>query len=168
MASIFPIQINNLRFYVNPTQLSITKPLTYATLPTTSGIIYQIWYDSPETLSVTGASAGGTAYNELVFLRQNFENINKVVSIFYKTQLYQGFITNLSVTTDIMGHPNRFNYSIQIQLLQGQKFAIEDFAITSQNQGIISGAINSATNFINQKLGLNNVQASLTKFVSKI
>jgi len=167
MASIFPIQINSLRFYVNPTQISVNKPVTYATLPTSNGFVYQVWYDSPETLTITGASAGPTAYNELVFLRQNFENTNKVVQIFYKTRNYQGFITNMTVEHSTT-HINRFNYVIPIQLLQGQQFAIEDLSITPANQGIIEGAVNSAATFLNKKLGLNSLQSSLTNLTSKI
>jgi len=65
-------------------------------------------------------------------------------------------------------HINRFNYNIQIQLLQGQQFAIEDLAITPANQGVIVGAINSAATFLNQKLGLTSLQSSLTNLTSKL
>jgi hypothetical protein len=167
MSSVFPIQINSLNFYINPTQLSISKPTTFATLPTANGFVYQFWYDSPEVLTLTGASAGTTAYNELVFLKNNFQLTNKVVSIFYKTKLYQGFITNLTVEHST-SHINRFNYTLAIQLLQGQQFAIEDMSITQNNQGFIEGGINSAVNLINQKLGLSSVQSSLNNLTSKI
>jgi hypothetical protein len=165
--ALFPISINSLNFYVNPTNLSVTKPLLFSQVPTVGGLVYQAWYDAPETFVLSGESAGSTAYNELVFLRQNFENTNKVVTIGYKAKVYYGFMNSISLEHST-SHINRFRYNIQITLLQGQHFAIEDTALNANNQGLIEGAVNSAANFINQKLGLANIQTQIQSTIAKI
>ena len=142
MSTKFPIQINNLRFRVNPTGLNVTKAVNFGTLPTQNGVKYQIWYDAPEVLTITGASAGGSAYQELVTMKRNFERSDKVSELFYKTRLYKGFITNLTVEHST-GHINQFTYTIQFQLLFGEQFAIEDFSITRDETGVVARTLQS-------------------------
>lgn len=165
MATKLPLQINNLRFSVNPTSLSINKGLNYGTLQTQGGVKYQVWYESPEVLTISGASAGDSAYKELVFLKRNFERTDKVCELFYKTRIYRGFITNLQVDHDI-SHINTFNYTIQFQLLFGEKFAIEDFSITGDDTGIVGTAIRKLENVINEPL--NKLESSIDQLLSKL
>lgn len=165
MATKFPLQINNLRFYVNPTQLSISNAVTYGTLPTQSGVRYQVWYDTPPVLTISGSSAGSTAYNELVFLKQNFQRSDKTSKLFYKTQLYTGFLTNITVEAST-NHPNEFTYNITFQLLQGQEFAIEDFSLNAKNSGRIQNALNKLSSVINKPL--NSLSSSAQKLLSKL
>lgn len=165
MATKFPIQINNLRFFVNPTQISISKNVTFAPLATQSGVIYQVWYDAPEIMTISGASAGSTAYRELLFLKRNFERTDKVSEIFYKTRIYRGFITSLTVEHGT-SHINEFTYNIRFQLLFGEKFGVEDFSLTGNETGIIGTQIRNAANFINQPLA--TVETNISKLLSKL
>jgi hypothetical protein len=164
MANIYPIQLNNLKFYVNPRNMKITKNISYGTLPTQSGVQYQIWYNSPEMLVLTGASAGQTAYQELLFLKQQFEKTNKTSSLFYKTRSYQGFITLLDVEAST-SHLNEFTYTLNFQLLFGQEFAIEDFSLSTTNNGLVLGAIAHLQNQLN--IPLNKANATITNLLNK-
>lgn len=164
MASIYPVRLNNLNFYVNPRQMKITKNLSIGNLPTQSGVQYQIWYNSPEMLIMTGASAGQTAYQELLFLKQQFESTNKLSTLFYKTRQYSGFMTTLDVEASTT-HLNEFTYTINFQLLQGQEFAIEDFSITTNNNGLVQGAIGQLQNILN--IPLNQANAKISSLLQK-
>lgn len=165
MATKFPLQINSLRFFVNPTNLKIVKAVNFSPLATQNGITYQVWYDAPEVLTISGVCAGSTAYKELVFLKQNFERTDKVSDLFYKTRLYKGFITSLDVEHNTQ-HINQFNYNITFQLLFGEKFAIEDFSLTGNEQGVVGRTLNDLENFINQPL--NRLQSSIDKLLKKL
>jgi hypothetical protein len=98
-------------------------------------------------------------------LKRNFEQTNKLSEIFYKTRLYRGFITNLTIEHSTT-HINQFNYTIQFQLLFGEKFGVEDFSLTGKETGIISSQIQAAANFVNQKLSV--VETNISKLLSKI
>jgi hypothetical protein len=165
MATKFPLQINNLRFFVNPTQLSISNAVTYGTLPTQSGVRYQVWYDTPPVLTISGASAGSTAYQELVFLKQNFQRSDKTSKLFYKTQLYTGFLTNITVEAST-SHPNEFTYTITFQLLQGQQFSLEDFSLKANQAGAVQNALNKLASVINAPL--NSLESTAQKLLSKL
>jgi hypothetical protein len=164
MATIYPLQLNGLRFFVNPRNMKITKAVSFAQLPTQSGVQYQVWYNTPEMLVMTGASAGQTAYQELLFLKQNFEKNDKLSTLFYKTRLYQGFLTLLDVESST-SHLNEFTYTINFQLLTGQEFAIEDFSISTTNNGLIQGAIGRLQNILN--IPLNQANAKITNLLQK-
>jgi len=164
MAQTYPVRLNNLNFFVNPRNMKITKNVSYGTLPTQGGVQYQIWYNTPETLVMTGASAGQTAYQELLFLKQQFEMNNKLSTLFYKTQVYQGFITLLDVEAST-GHLNEFTYTINFQLLFGQQFAIEDFSISTTNNGLVQGAIGRLQSILN--IPLNKASANISNLLQK-
>lgn len=165
MSTKFPIQINNLRFQVNPTGLNIVKGVNYGTLPTQNGVKYQVWYDAPEVLTLTGASAGSTAYQELVTMKQNFERTDKVSELFYKTRVYKGFITNLTIDHSTT-HINQFTYTITFQLLFGEKFAVEDFSLTRDETGIVAENLQRLEKYINEPL--NKLESSIEKLLSKL
>lgn len=164
MASIYPLTLNNLRFFVNPRNMKITKNVSFAPLPTQSGVQYQVWYNAPEMLVLSGASAGQTAYQELLFLKQQYEKNNKSSTLFYKTRLYQGFITLLDVEAST-GHLNEFTYTLNFQLLTGQEFAIEDFSISTTNNGLVLGAIGRLQTILN--IPLNQANAKITSLLQK-
>ena len=165
MATKFPIQLNNLRFKVNPTGLNISKNVNFGTLPTQNGVKYQVWYDAPEVLTITGASAMGTAYQELVTMKRNFERVDKVSQLFYKTRLYKGFITNLTVDHNV-AHLNQFTYTITFQLLFGEQFAIEDFSLTRDEEGVVARTLGKLESFLNEPL--NKLESSMEKLLSKL
>ena len=164
MATIYPLRINNINFQVNPRNMKITKAVNYGTLPTQGGVQYQIWYNAPEMLILTGASAGQTAFQELLFLKQQFESNNKLSTIFYKTQVYQGFITLLDVEASTQ-HLGEFTYTINFQLLFGQQFAIEDFSISTTNNGVIEAAIGRLETVLN--IPLNKASQSISNLLQK-
>lgn len=139
MAIKYSLILNNVKFLINPTSLSITKGVLMSNLNLQSGTKYYIWYDSPEVLTISGQAAGQTAYRELLFLKNNFERSDKTSTLFYKTGLYYGIIVGLNTTFEAE-NPNRFTYSITFQLLFGQKFKIEDFALNPSGiMGQIAG-----------------------------
>ena len=164
MANIYPLTLNSLKFFVNPRQMKITKSVSFGTLPTQGGVQYQIWYNAPEMLVLTGASAGQTAYQELLFLKQQFEKTNKTSTLFYKTRVYQGFITLLDVEASTT-HLNEFTYTLNFQLLFGEEFAIEDFSLSTTNNGLIEGAIGRLATILN--IPLNKASANITNLLSK-
>lgn len=166
MATRFPLQLNNLRFFVNPTGLNIQKGLVFAPLNTQSGVKYQVWYEAPEILTITGDAAGNTGYKELLFLKQQFEKTNKISELFYKTRIYKGFITSLQVDNNTQ-HLNRFSYSITFQLLQGEAFAIEDFALTRNEEGAVGRALKKVEDFINEKLNTTKIQSKIESFTNE-
>ncbi len=165
MATKFPMQINNLRFSVNPTGLNVAKAVNFGTLPTQNGVKYQIWYDAPEVLTITGASAGRTAFVELSTLERTFSKTDKVSELFYKTRLYRGFITSMSVEHST-SHINQFTYTITFQLLFGEKFSVQDFAITRDETGIVAEGLKKLEAHINEPL--NKLESSMEKLLTKL
>lgn len=131
MAVKFPIIINGVKFQVNPRSLESNKSVKYGSLETQSGVVFQFWYNNPEILSISGYSAGTTAFQELLFLRQNYDvtiNPGKISQLFYKSKVYSGFLGDLKITHSTDRHL-MFQYSMVFRLLQGEEFKIEDFAL---------------------------------------
>lgn len=159
----YTLILNNVKFMVNPTNLKISKGVAISQAALQSGIKYYVWYDSPELLSITGMSAGTTAYQELLFLRTNFERTNKTSTLYYKTGLYYGMIMGLNVNFEAQD-PNKFAYEIQFQLLFGQKFKIEDFALNPSGVlGQLAGLGDTVTDFVNINLSKANEWVSNIK-----
>jgi hypothetical protein len=158
MATKFPLILNNIKFQVNPKNIRVTKPLVVADVATQAGIKYQIWYNQPELIVITGISAGDSAYKELMFLKQNFEvtSSSRLSQLFYKTTIYTGFIRKLEVGHNLDEHL-RFPYTIDFQLVQGQKFNIEDFALQPE------GALSRATSFLE-----DNINAPISRFENSL
>ena len=150
----FPLIINGVKFQVNPTSLSIAKPLLKGELATQSGIRYQIWYNAPEVLSIRGTSAGESAYKELIFLKQQFERTSTtaVSELYYKSKMYKGFIASLKVGHALSAH-QRFPYEIEFQFLQGERFTIADFALEPR------GVLGEAQSFLEE-----NINAPIARF----
>jgi len=165
MATKYPLILNSIRFQVNPTNLRISKPLVTSQLATQAGIRYQVWYDSPEVLTINGISAGSTAYQELLFLKQNYEQSSTggISTLYYKTKGYRGFIRRLDVAHSI-DQFLRFPYTIDFQLVNGEKFNIHDFAL--EPSGAFSALSNSITQVINQPI--NNLSSSLNGLLGKV
>ena len=163
MAIRFPLILNNVRFQVNPRNLRIRKPLIFGDLATQEGIQYQIWYNAPEMLTITGISAGESAYQELLFLKNSFESSTKISELFYKTKIYRGFMKSLEVGHTLDEHL-RFPYTIEFQMLHGESFNIHDFALNP------TGALSRASNFIQEKIGapISNASRALNKALGKI
>lgn len=132
MATTYPVILNGVRFQVNPRSLDISKTLKVGSMDTQGGVVFQFWYNSPETLAISGLSAGTSAFQELLFLKQNYDvttSPGTISQLFYKTKTYRGFLTGLKITHNITRH-QLFDYSMTFQLLQGEKFKVEDFALT--------------------------------------
>ena len=165
MANRFPLILNNIRFQVNPKNITVTKPLTVADLPTQGGVRYQIWYDAPETIQIAGVSAGDTAYRELLFLKQNYEQSATagISELFYKTKIYKGFIRSIKVGHTLDEH-QRFPYTIEFQLISGQQFNFQDFALEP------TGILSRVSNFIEQKVSvpIANAEQGLSNLFGKV
>ena len=154
MARKFPLILNNVKFMVNPTMLKLNKTVAISSLNTQSGVKFYVWYDNPEMLTISGLSAGSSAYQELQFLKTNFERADKESSLYYKTTIYTGIITKLD-TTFTSDSPNKFNYDISFQLKFGQKFKIEDFSLQPA-----SGAISDVLGRVEDTMNLYLDKAS--------
>lgn len=161
----FPLILNGVKFKVNPTSLSISKPLVKSELPTKTGVRYQIWFDHPETLTISGISAGESAYRELLSLKRNFERTNStnLSQLFYKTKNYRGFIDTITVTHAV-GEHQRFPYTIVFQLLQGEQFNIQDFALDPR--GIIGEGLGLIEQNINEPIA--RAERALGQVLGKI
>lgn len=168
MATVFPLILNGVRFQVNPKSLNLNKSLKYNALDTQSGVVYQFWYNNPEVLTISGLSAGSTAFQELLFLRQNYDvtiNPGKTSQLFYKSKTYSGFLTSVQVTHNIQRHL-LFEYNLVFQLLQDEEFKIEDFALqptgllgklTTIFSQTVNEPIAGAGTKINQLLGVGKI-----------
>lgn len=146
MATTYPVILNGVRFQVNPKSLDINKSLKVGSVDTQGGVVFQFWYNNPETLTISGMSAGSSAFQELLFLRQNYDvtiNPGTISQLFYKTKTYKGFLTGLKITHNVSRHL-LFEYSMTFQLLQGETFKVEDFALTP------TGVIGQATTIFSQ------------------
>lgn len=150
MATTYPVILNGVRFQVNPRSLDINKTLKVGALDTQGGVVFQFWYNNPETLAITGISAGSSAFQELIFLKQNYDvttTPGTISQLFYKTKTYRGFLTGLKITHNISRHL-MFEYSMTFQLLQGEKFKVEDFAL------LPSGPIGKLTTIFSQTINV--------------
>lgn len=143
----FPFIINGIKFQVNPTSLSIKKPITKGTLPTVGGVRFQIWYNSPEVLTIQGLAAGQTAFNELYFLKNNFEKTKSksYSELFYKTKIYKGFIDSVDIGHSVDVH-QRFPYTIVFQFLHGEQFNIQDLSLEP------SGLLGEVSGFLEENI----------------
>jgi len=143
----FPLKLNGVSFLVNPTNISVKKPIVKGSLNTQGGVRFQVWYNEPEILIINGISTGQSAYAELQFLKQNYEvtKTTNLSTLFYKTKNYRGFIDSIEVGHSIDRH-QRWPYTIQFQLLQGEQFNIQDFALQP------SGLVGQVTNLLEQNI----------------
>lgn len=164
MATKTPLILNGVKFQVNPMGLSIESRVLTTSLNTQGGTRFQTWYDSPQVLTITGMSAGETAYQELQSLKANFEftNTQGLSTLIYKNSSYTGFIQNIAVSHSVDAHL-RFPYSITFQLLQGQRFNFYDFALNPT--GLISSSLNQITNVIN--IPINNFTNNINSIASR-
>lgn len=143
----FPLILNGIKFRVNPTALSIKKPVLKGTVNTQGGVRFQIWYNMPEVLTIQGVAGGETAYNELLFLKNNFEKTTtqRYSELFYKTKIYKGFIDTVDVGHTLENH-QRFPYTIAFQLLHGEQFNLHDFSLEPR------GLVGEATDFLEENI----------------
>ena len=165
MATKTPLILNGIKFQVNPMGLKIDSEVVTTALNTQGGIRFQTWYDSPQVLTITGMSAGESAYMELQALKNNFEytNTKGLSKLIYKNSTYTGFIKHIDVTHAVDAHL-RFQYNITFQLLTGQKFNFYDFAFNPT--GLISSSLNQITSIIN--VPINNATNNINSAVAKI
>lgn len=166
MATKTPLILNGVKFQVNPQGLNIDSKVVTTQLVTQGGIRFQTWYDSPQILTITGMSAGESAYQELQSLKANFEytNTQGLSRLFYKNSTYTGFIQNITVSNNVDQHL-RFPYTITFQLIQGQKFNFYDFAFNPS--GLISSKLNQVSSIINAPIAAasNNLNAVMAKII---
>ena len=129
----YPFILNGVRFLVNPKHISVRKPLAMGALNTQAGVKYQVWYELPEIVTIGGQSTGETSFKELQFLKDNFARPNKVSDFYYKNRLYKCIIQEITVTSS-SDYVFRYKYSMTLQFLHGQKFALEDLSLKKLNE----------------------------------
>ena len=165
MAIKYPMYLDNLRFFVNPTNIGIKKNSQVAESKTKLGVIYQIWPDLPDVLDLKGIAFGANTFNELLRLKNAFEKINKLIILRYKGRSYSGFLKTLDVNGDAEV-PGRFNYSFNFQCINPPHFEIQDLSIgtgptasavgTSLSRAFsdLSNSLASTTESIGRRLGV--------------
>lgn len=148
MAQFYPLIIEGVRFFVNPTQLKFNTQTVQNEVNTLGGPAIQYWYPKLTTLQLVGYAGGTRAYRELLNLRTNFFEKGKKVRIFYKTSLYNAVLTLLEVSHVTEEHM-RFRYQINAVFLE--PFKMEDFAIneTGKNPFTI-GFLRGITKTLNE------------------
>ena len=135
MGQKLPVVINDVRFWINPTNMVVRKALNIAQLDTMRGRQFQVWWPSPEVVSISGEAFGKDAYKQLLYLKRHYEGTGgnpSLSTLTYKTYKYDGYIVNLDVTADAK-NMNVWIYSLNFQLLHGNKFRVEDFSLTESN-----------------------------------
>jgi len=112
MAILFPIKIENQKFYVNPTKISIRKRSDIARVKTLSGTTFQTWPDLPDEVRFEGLCFGLRSLFELRNLQDSIVRRpeNKEIKLTYKFRIYTGYIIDLEVSADA-DKPRQFNYS---------------------------------------------------------
>ena len=143
----YPVILNGVRFLINPKHITVRKPLSMGTLATQEGIKYQVWYELPEIITIGGQSAGETAFKELQFLKDTYAKADKVSEMYYKNRLYKGIIQELTITSS-SDYIFRYKYSLTIQLLNKQVFAIEDLSVKRGNETSFSDNIKNTWKLI--------------------
>ena len=131
MATKLPVVINNVRFWINPTNISSKKALNIANLDTMRGRQFQVWWPAPEVVTIQGEAFGSDAYSQLLYLKKHYEGTDgqpTISTLKYKTTKYKGYIVSLDVSADVK-NLDVWTYSLNLQLLHGQKFNIEDFSL---------------------------------------
>jgi len=123
-----PLIINNVQFLINPRSIRVDKNLQVAGLDTFKGRVFQSWWLAPETLTIEGNAYGSRAYNILMSLKAHYEGFDKISTLVYKGVEYKGFLASLTASASA-DNPRVFSYSIRFQLLQGERFRIEDLSI---------------------------------------
>lgn len=178
MATLYPISLNNFKFYVNPTKISVSKRSSISEVRTMTGTIFQLWPDLPNEISFSGIAYGNIAIAELRALASALEQNPdaKQVPLVYKFKTYQGYVRDLEVSASA-DVPYIFDYSFKFVTLTpfsvdtmpiGQTpsivvdfdfFTAELSTATFQILSVPANIVNSVSNIYTQmfgKSGANN------------
>jgi hypothetical protein len=160
MATKFPLIINDVRFSINPKNISVRKALNIAQVDTMGGRQYQIWWPQPEIMTLQGETLGETAYQQLMNLKQFYEG-TKLSTLTYKVHTYKGYIISLDVTADTQ-NLQVWSYTLNFQLIHGEKFAVEDFSLSDVNAPVFGEVTRWAEN-INQQIAQSPLLGGLSR-----
>lgn len=113
MATLYPIKIGKLKFFVNPTKIKVEKRSQIQELRTMGGTIFQVWPDLPDEVSFEGMSYGYRSIAELRGLQSQIQRdpSAKMTQLVYKNRTYDIYIRSLTVSADA-DNPRQFSYTI--------------------------------------------------------
>ena len=128
MATLYPIRIGALRFFVNPTKIKVDKRSQIQELRTMGGTVFQVWPDLPDEISFEGMAYGYRSISELRGLQQQIQRdpANKLTTLTYKNKTYKIYIRSVSVEADA-DNPRQFRYSISC--VSKQPFGLDTMPI---------------------------------------
>lgn len=128
MATLYPIVIGSLRFFVNPTKIKVDKRSQIQELRTMGGTVFQVWPDLPDEISFEGMAYGYRSISELRGMQQQIQRdpSNKLTTLKYKNKTYSVYIRSLSVEADA-DNPRQFRY--QIACVSKEPFGLDTMPI---------------------------------------
>jgi hypothetical protein len=128
MALLFPITIDKLRFFVNPTSISIKKTSSISRIRTMAGTTFQAWPDQPDEVSFEGISFGVRSIFELRRLGDAIEKRpeEKQVILKYKYNRYEGYIQEVNVKANAE-NPRIFEFSFTF--ISKKRFKLDTMVI---------------------------------------
>ena len=155
MAVLFPLKLDGVRLFVNPTNISVKKRTDIARVKTMSGTTFQVWPDLPDEVHFEGVLYGLRSLFEL----RNFQSVmsksseNKETTITYKINKYKGYVLDLEISADA-DKPRQFHYAFNfvsktpfnlpnMTLGQLTGLATEFDFIQAQLRGVINPALNA-------------------------
>ena len=111
MAILYPIKLDGNRFFVNPTNIRVTKRSQIAETRTMGGTVFKIWPDMPDEILFNGVCFGMTSLMELKYLGGAIsrDSGNKLITLSYKFKNYKGYMRDLVVKA-VANEPRVFNY----------------------------------------------------------
>jgi hypothetical protein len=113
MATLYPIKIGELRFFVNPTRIKVEKRSQIQELRTMGGTVFQVWPNLPDEISFDGMAYGYRSILELRGLEKEIGRspASKLTTLTYKNKTYDIYVRSITVSADAE-NPRQFNYSI--------------------------------------------------------
>lgn len=176
MAILFPLKLNDVKLFVNPTNMTVRKRTDIARVKTMAGTTFQVWPDLPDEIRFEGILYGLRSLFEL----RNLQDITsktpeqKEITLTYKLKKYKGYMLDLEVSVDAE-KPRQFKYAFtfvsktpfnlpNMALGQLTGLAAEFDFIQAQLRGVINPALNAPadiasdlTNVANQlgRVGMN-------------
>jgi hypothetical protein len=113
MATLYPIRIGKLKFFVNPTKIKVQKRSQINELRTIGGTVFQVWPNLPDEITFEGMAFGYRSILELRGLQREIQldPANKLTTLTYKNKKMEIYVRDISVSADAE-NPRQFMYTI--------------------------------------------------------
>jgi hypothetical protein len=154
MAILFPLKLNDVKLFVNPTMISVKKRADIARVKTMAGTTFQVWPDLPDEIRFEGILYGLRSLFELRNLQDVLTKApeQKEVTLTYKLKKYQGYILDFEISAEA-DKPRQFRYNFNfisktpfnlpnMTLGQLTGLATEFDFIQAQLRGVVNPALN--------------------------